>query len=378
MDEVLKGAWSILTLKDFPLAARAIFDSCKHALGATAGYVALLSNDGAENEVLFLDAGGAQCAVDPLLPMPIRGLRAEAYKKMKVVYDNDFDNSEWARFMPPGHAPLVNVLFAPLILEGRAVGLLGLANKDGRFTENDANLATMFASLAAISLWNSKVVTALEEANKKLKMMTSATRHDVLNQLVVLQGFGGLAEELATDENQKPFFEHLRTTVKMITHEMEFTKSYEDFGAKMPAWLDLNGLVEVERGILKPSGITLDSDLGEYEVYADPLFGKVFHNLVDNTIRHGKNATRVKMSNHESSDGLHIIYEDDGSGISEAIRPKLFEHGAGLHTGYGLFLIREILGMTGITISENGRTGEGVRFEIRVPSDRFRRKVRNA
>jgi len=39
----------------------------------------------------------------------------------------------------------------------------------------------------------------------------------------------------------------------------------------------------------------------------------------------------------------------------------------------GLFLSREILAITGISISENGEPGKGARFEIRVPPGKFRK-----
>ena len=56
---LLKASSAVLQNKEFQGSARAIFDSCKELLGATAGYVALLSDDGKENEVLFLDSGDA-------------------------------------------------------------------------------------------------------------------------------------------------------------------------------------------------------------------------------------------------------------------------------------------------------------------------------
>ncbi|MGO8806744.1 MAG: PAS domain S-box protein, partial [Candidatus Bathyarchaeia archaeon] len=76
---LLTASRAVLQNKEFPDSARAIFDTCKELIGATAGYVALLSKNGKENEVLFLDSGGRPCTVNPSLPMPIRGLRAEAY-----------------------------------------------------------------------------------------------------------------------------------------------------------------------------------------------------------------------------------------------------------------------------------------------------------
>jgi signal transduction histidine kinase len=42
------------------------------------------------------------------------------------------------------------------------------------------------------------------------------------------------------------------------------------------------------------------------------------------------------------------------------------------NTGLGLFLSREILAITGITITENGTPGKGARFEITVPEGMYR------
>ena len=62
--------------------------------GATVGSIALFSDDGAENEVLFLDAGGWPCKPGPELPTPIGGLRFESYELRRVAHDNGFMNSE--------------------------------------------------------------------------------------------------------------------------------------------------------------------------------------------------------------------------------------------------------------------------------------------
>ncbi|MCX6690353.1 MAG: sensor histidine kinase, partial [Methanoregula sp.] len=53
-------------------------------------------------------------------------------------------------------------------------------------------------------------------------------------------------------------------------------------------------------------------------------------------------------------------------------KKKLFTRGFGKHTGLGLFLSREILAITGITITENGVPGKGARFEITVPKGAWR------
>ena len=168
---LLAGTRAVLAHRRFEDSARAIFDVCKNLLGARAGYVALSSADGTENDLVFLDAGGLPCAVDPSLPMPIRGLRALAYRSGQVVYDNDFAHNEWARFLPDGHVIVENVLFAPLVVDERVVGLLGLAGKPGGFDDNDARLAAAFGEATAVALVNSRNLDRLRDGEKKLEAL---------------------------------------------------------------------------------------------------------------------------------------------------------------------------------------------------------------
>jgi GAF domain-containing protein len=109
------------------------------------------------------------------LPVPVRGLREAAYRTGRTVYENDFSHSEWLKFMPEGHTNLDNVLFAPLIIQGNAAGILGLGNKQGGFTENDAKLATAFGELASIALQNSRLMDALKKAKDKLEIRVRLT-----------------------------------------------------------------------------------------------------------------------------------------------------------------------------------------------------------
>ncbi len=166
---LLEGSRAVLEYRSFEDSARAIFDSCKALIGAKAGYVGLLSEDGTGVEIVFLEAGGIPCTVDPSLPMPIRGLRAEACRTGKAVYENDFASSEWTSFMPEGHARLENVLFAPLTVKGVVKGIMGLANKPVGFTDDDAATAAAFSEMAAVALMNSYALESLEQRGEALR-----------------------------------------------------------------------------------------------------------------------------------------------------------------------------------------------------------------
>ncbi len=72
-----------------------------------------------------------------------------------------------------------------------------------------------------------------------------------------------------------------------------------------------------------------------------------------------------------TADGI-LIVADDGVGVPLADKERIFERGFGRNTGLGLFLVREILGITGMSIRETGEPGKGARFEVTVPKGMFR------
>jgi signal transduction histidine kinase len=151
-----------------------------------------------------------------------------------------------------------------------------------------------------------------------------------------------------------------------------FTKDYEEIGRQQPGWHRPETIIcqLVKTANLKD--IRLDCRLGDLELYADPLLERVFYNLLDNSIRHGEQVKTIVVSGGQAGEALVIRWEDNGSGVPEVMKEKIFEHGFGKNSGLGLFLAREILGLAGISIRETGTFGSGARFEILVPAGTFR------
>jgi hypothetical protein len=180
LEKIIACIESILKFDTFEKTARFIFDKACEITDAKSGYVALLNKDNYTNELLFLESGGINCTVDPTLPMLMRGLRAEAYKKKNVVFNNDFMNSVHRDLMPDGHMALKNVLFAPLILEEESVGVIGIANKKGGFTERDAYYCSILGKIASVALYNSRnigklnlILSNLQKSMDEIKTLKS-------------------------------------------------------------------------------------------------------------------------------------------------------------------------------------------------------------
>jgi PAS domain S-box-containing protein len=215
---------------------------------------------------------------------------------------------------------------------------------------------------------------ALFQANKKLNLLSSITRHDILNQLTVLEGYLKLSEEFVhVPANVGDFIKKEIKAAETIENQIGFTRVYQNMGVNAPTWQNANANISRAVAALPMRNIRVKMDCTDFEVLADPLLEKVFFNLVDNALRHGGDTmTTVRFSSHESDSGMMIVCEDDGVGISRKDKKYLFERGFGKHTGFGLYLIREILSITGITISETGEPGKGARFEILVPKGGYR------
>jgi PAS domain S-box-containing protein len=221
---------------------------------------------------------------------------------------------------------------------------------------------------------------ALKEANRKLNLLSSITRHDILNQITGLSGYALLLSEiLPEDPAMKKYIDRVLELTETIRRQVVFTRDYQDMGVKAPEWQSLAEVVrraaETAPVEIAKKRVKLDITTGPLEIFADPMLEKVFFNLLENAIRHGQDVSKIRVSfvEKEDEDEGVIVVEDDGVGIPEEMKARIFDQAFGRHTGYGLFLSREILEITGMTITETGEVGKGARFEISVPRENYRR-----
>ena len=228
----------------------------------------------------------------------------------------------------------------------------------------------LFVSLRDITE-RKKAEDALRLANRQLGLLTGVTRHDILNKISVILGFIKVGEKKFADPDLIAYLKKMESATIAIRSQIEFTRIYQDLGSHEPQWIELDMVIS---RLQVPVTITLHANVQGIMVFADPMLDRVFFNLLDNSVRHGQRVTEIGMSSRKSGEDLIVIWEDNGIGILPGEKELIFERGFGKNTGFGMFLVREILSLTGITITETGEPGEGVLFEISVPKDMWRRK----
>ena len=213
---------------------------------------------------------------------------------------------------------------------------------------------------------------ALRQANAKLNTMGRLTRNDLMAAVSAL--LKRIAEGIREfgDPAVRRYLDSLEEDARLVQRRAEITRDYQDLGLRSPGWQPLQKVIREATSCLLLPGVSVRPWVERLEVFADPMLDRVFSNLIENSARHGKTVSQVVITYQLRDGALSIYVEDDGVGVPEAEKEKIFEYGVGGGGGLGLFFVREILSITNMTIRETGRPGEGARFVIDVPPDGYR------
>ncbi|MBN1166802.1 MAG: PAS domain-containing protein [Methanospirillaceae archaeon] len=216
---------------------------------------------------------------------------------------------------------------------------------------------------------------AIIEMNKKLNILSSITRHDILNQMTVIYGYFDLIRECASgDAECNLYLDRLQGAFERVERQILFTRDYQNMGVEVPRWHRVENVVREAVSALGKTEISFVTDVRDLFVYADSMLVRVLYNLFENAIRHGEGVVRIntRFEIDAEQQCCLLIIEDDGIGIPDPMKEKIFEKGVGSNSGLGLFLVRNILAITEIGIIENGTYTSGARFEMRIPKGYYR------
>ncbi len=178
---LMRASHAVLENNDFGTSIKMIFQECKQQLGTARGFVALLNEDGSTHTLLFRDIDDREWIESGQYTCSITELDIEVYRTGKAVFDNDCINSAWTRGLPKDHATLYNVMLAPMPLQGTIVGLIGLINKQGDFTEDDARIATGFGEIAALALSKSRNLESLENSEIRFRSLVETATDAIIS-----------------------------------------------------------------------------------------------------------------------------------------------------------------------------------------------------
>lgn len=223
---------------------------------------------------------------------------------------------------------------------------------------------------------NARMEQALQQANKRLNLLTSVTRHDIQNKITVLLGFLSRAKKETKDPAILNYLERQEKAAKDIRNEMLLTRDFKDLGTEPPSWQNLREMMSNSVARQSRPDIQFITDVPEIEIYTNVHLERVFDRLFENAIRQGKKVGKITVQTIVRDQNLVITIEDDGAGIKTENKEAIFDLQTGDVSHAGLFIAREILSVTGMTLQETGEYGKGACFEINVPETMYRTPVR--
>jgi PAS domain-containing protein len=213
----------------------------------------------------------------------------------------------------------------------------------------------------------------LRDLNRKILVLSQLTRHDIANQIsnlfLLVDALSDTVSDGTVDASTiNDMLELMNQGLITVKHQIEFSKDYQELGLHGAKWQSMNKCLEkIGPLLIRPPVELLKGNLPM--ICADPLLEKALYNLIENSLRHGERVTQIKVTfSVESEYNGVLTFEDNGVGVPNVYKNRIFDKDFGKNTGLGLFLIREIFSLTEMVIAECGKPGQGARFEIQIPS----------
>lgn len=246
-----------------------------------------------------------------------------------------------------------------------------VSNEPNGFDEQDVAFAELLVSHTANVIERLLRERELTRQRERLDDFASVVSHDLRNPLNVANIRLSLAAEECDSEHIESIDHALGRMERLIDELLTLSRAGDAVGETEPVALD--ALIEECWNNVETSNATIEYAV-ERTVFADRTrLASVFENLFRNAVEHGQRSENstdeqdesVRITVGELEDGFYI--EDDGDGITESERNRLFESGYSTKvdgTGFGLSIVREIVEAHDWRIRVTNGDSGGARFEI--------------
>jgi signal transduction histidine kinase len=319
-------------------------------------------------------------------PLNQRIIEGEPYVTGNVTEKDMFQFGEVL-----AEAQVKSVLFLPLVLEEKVIGILGAyCVIPDRFTEEDVNFFRLVAELVAIALENARAYEAVEKLVQEKAWFMMRVTHNLRAPLVGMLGIlevvgGGYLGEL--NDNQREYLRRLdrraRTMLSMINELMTLAKSREEKTAGVEESVKP---ALIARRIRRTFQETAAEKMINLKVIASEdlpsikgrleMVEQILENLVSNAIKYTPSNGSVDVKFYRNVNQICIEVKDTGIGIRKNDREKLFteffraanakaveKNG----TGLGLAIVKELVNNIGGWILVESEEGLGSIFVIYLP-----------
>jgi len=212
----------------------------------------------------------------------------------------------------------------------------------------------------------------LARANQTLRLFGRLLQEEIKTSLFALRGHLSLITPVASDATAQKSLESSRRIAASLEELVDSVRYLRDSGAKKQEWVDIAHGFLFARSHHQVAGITFETDIRGIELFAEPVFESLFSILIGDSLRFGTTVDRITLSCREEKERAILVYRDNGTGIPVPEKERIFIRPEDGGSGHRLAVVREILHLMDMGISETGTPGQGVQFEITIPQGKFR------
>ncbi|WP_254807627.1 ATP-binding protein [Natronosalvus amylolyticus] len=245
-------------------------------------------------------------------------------------------------------------------------GTLGVvAIEPQAFTVDDFRFLSVLADTTTAALERTERERALEETNDRLEAFAAIVSHDLRNPLAVATGKLQLLEAECDSDQIEGIEDALGRMDNLIEDVLTLVRN--DIDGDDLEWVSLGVVANRAWDTVDTGDASLEvaTDLGSARAVDGPL-QELFENLFDNAVTHGGRDVTVRVEPLETG-GFAI--EDDGEGIDDVDRSRLFEYGytsSGSGTGLGLAIVERIASVFDWEVTAHTGADGGLRLEFQT------------
>lgn len=218
----------------------------------------------------------------------------------------------------------------------------------------------------------------LEAQRNNLEVLNSIVRHDIRNDLQLIQTYGEIIESQSKGDE----IEYIDEILEAAQNASEITESAKDITDVMlqssvdftPVSLRsvLGDEIQDVRASYERTIVNLDGPIPDVTIAADRMLDSVFRNLLSNAIQHNdKDVPEVTVSARTGESRAVVHVADNGPGIPDERKSTIFEEEhMGLEsdgTGLGLYLVGTLVDRYGGQVRVVDNDPEGTMFIVSLP-----------
>ncbi|WP_205304981.1 HAMP domain-containing sensor histidine kinase [Nocardioides sp. 616] len=221
----------------------------------------------------------------------------------------------------------------------------------------------------------------LESSRQRQQQFVADASHELRSPLASIRQTAEVAQThpgaLPEGELADAVLEDSLRMQRLVEQLLLLSRADEGAVVRTHQEVDLDDLALTEARRVRRTGLDVDTTgVGAGRVLGDRTsLGQVVRNLVENAARHAEKTLAVSV--RESAGAVELSVEDDGPGIAEADRERVFERFVRLDeartrdaggSGLGLAIVREIVTALGGSVQVDSSPLGGARFVVRLPA----------